>query len=130
MKQNMTLGLQLHASKEILKLYQLSPIRSVKNVKNAAKPNYGFWTSSFTNKKHGSKFLKEIPMYDANWYTLSPMEANIFVVNDANDINHLLTNYGRINFKEYISYIDFEKLSMDFDALHLTNNCFVRGVIC
>nr|WP_238143300.1 hypothetical protein [Bacillus thuringiensis] len=125
-KENIILDKQLHATKGILNLHQLSPIHSVKNVRYAAKPNYGFWTSTFTGGKKGSDFLKEFPMDDADWYILQPSKADIFTVKNFGDIEHLLKHYGRKNFHNYVSHIDFEKLSNDFDALHLAVDCFAE----
>ncbi|EOO22283.1 hypothetical protein [Bacillus cereus] len=123
------LDTQLHVGRNL----NLSKIKSVKNPtddtgksKDVAKPYGGFWTSTYINKEEGSDFLKSYVM-DGDWYILEPLEADIFVVETFSDINHLLSNYGRQNLIEQNTFIDFEKLSEKFDALHLKSSCFDYG---
>ncbi|MFC0475586.1 hypothetical protein ACFFHF_10030 [Robertmurraya beringensis] len=116
---------QLHVARN--GTLDLSQIKPVQNQENKAKPKYGFWTSTFINKKVGSYFSKDYPMDDGEWYKLEPEEAEVFVVETEKDIDTLLSNYGRPNFLGDNTFIDFEKLSEDFDALQLRKSCFDEG---
>lgn len=118
------LDTQLHVARN--GTLDLSQIKPVENQTNLAKPKYGFWTSTFINTKVGSYFLKDFTM-NGEWYKLEPVEAEIFVVENDNDIEYLLSNYGRANFLGDNTFIDFEKLSDAYDALHLSKCCFDEG---
>lgn len=105
----------------------LSRVKLVQNQVNLAKPKYGLWTSTYVNhSKHGSHFNEMFPM-SGSWHLLDPAIADIFVVEDVADVHYLLKHYGRPNFLGDITYIDFEKLSEEFNALQLTQQCLVKG---
>ncbi|GGA20417.1 hypothetical protein [Psychrobacillus lasiicapitis] len=119
------LDAQLHVARN--GILDLSKIKPVQNQEYMAKPKYGFWTTTYINKKVGSYFSKDFTMDDGEWYKLEPEEAEIFVVETGKDIDTLLSNYSRSNFLEDNTFIDFEKLTEDFDTLHLLKSCFDKG---
>ncbi|MED1092184.1 hypothetical protein [Bacillus paramycoides] len=125
-QENIKLATQLHVGKEL----NLSQIKSVTNPLNAlgrpgdmAKPYGGVWTSTYIDDEDGSAFYSSFKT-GGDWYILDPLEADIFVVKNEDDIEFLLSNYGRKNSRDLVTFIDFEKLSKEYDALHLTSGCF------
>ncbi|GAB6502633.1 hypothetical protein [Bacillus cereus] len=118
--QKITLATQLHVGRNL----DLSKIIEVKNpIGDRAKPNGGFWTSTYIDEKVGSEFFDKF-ISDNDWYILEPLEADIFVVENISDVEYLLEFYGRPNTEGNETFIDFEKLSKKFDALQLKSSCF------
>ena len=67
-------------------------------------------------------------IWTGKWLVIDPDEANIFVVEGLKDVQFLFEHYGRRASKhDDITFIDFEILSRDFDALQLKQQCFEEG---
>lgn len=123
MIEELKLDRQLHVRKGEL---DLSLIKPVKNEENLPKPKNGFWTSTYINESEGSYFYRTYIM-GGTWYLLEPSTVEMFVVGNVNDIHYLLSNYGRQNIFNETTYIDFERLSLEVDALHIKEECFAKG---
>jgi len=123
MIEEIKLDTQLHVKDGDLDLSLINP---VKNEANLPKPKNGFWTSTYIDRNEGSYFYRTYIM-SGKWYLLEPPTVKMFVVNNVKDIHYLLSNYGRQNIFNDITYIDFEKLCLEVDALHIKEECFDKG---
>jgi hypothetical protein len=123
-EKKMKLKKQLHVREDTLDLNRIKPVQ---NQEGIPKPKNGFWTSTYICKVIGSRFQQELQFTGGKWYILEPKDARICIVNTDKDVYELLDKYGRSDTIGNITYIDFEKLSRDFDAIHLTNSCFKKN---
>lgn len=90
----------------------------------------GLWTSHYNSGRRGSKW-KDFSTWrpSSGGWVLHPRKAKIFVINSHDDLLELLDDYGRPSSLPpelaqalgETKLIDFEALSKDFDALHLTD---------
>jgi len=122
---------QLHISKNGLRMIQLTSI----DLKNDIlyKPKGGFWTSTYTpNEKYISAWVEWCSSEEPGWlvgkyYIVYPKkEAKIFRINSYKDLSYLFENYPLTEHEfldlmpKYTKFIDWVKVSKDFDAVHMT----------
>jgi hypothetical protein len=120
------MNVQLHTSRSDLPLdAELFP--KVRNGHLRNKPRGGIWTSTFIDRQVGSAWVQQ--MYAMEFiergqqlpsYLLTPKEdARIYTIDSVQDMYRLYDNYS---YKELGTFetIDFEKLSIEYDAVHLT----------
>lgn len=94
----------------------------------------GLWTSSWREQTQDSAWVEWCRWndygkpYNFNWHLLTPQEdAKLYVIDSLRDLNRLLRAYkwDQPKWREYgfsRTAIDFEKLAMEYDGIHLTEN--------
>ncbi|GMK39046.1 hypothetical protein PCCS19_21000 [Paenibacillus sp. CCS19] len=124
-KRDVQLKKQFHIRKNELDFNSIKPVQ---NKEGYAKPDHGFWTATYMSDLEYGAHFNEVLNWTGKWHLIDPKEANIFVVEELEDVQFLLEHYGRRASKhDGITFVDFEKLSRDFDALQLTQQCFEEG---
>jgi hypothetical protein len=106
-------------------------IRPVRNdPKSLSKPRGGFWTSTY-DEHYGSGWVRYCVAYrytdpfELHWTVLSvASSARVAVVGSAEDLEYLIDRYPRILRRR--RGLDFERLSMDYDGLHLPHDGYLR----
>jgi hypothetical protein len=118
---------QLHLSSAA----ELRPIVTpVQNRPYFVKPFHGLWTSTLVDTSsawvdwcRAESFGEPDTQY---WYALTPdIAARVFVVNGLGDLRSLIDRYPHPDreqqiYSRFMGYFDFEAMSRDYDALHLT----------
>ena len=122
-----TLGPQLLLHDEAI----LQPqVRAVQNDRNAlAKPRGGLWTSTY-DRNYGSAWVCWCVAYryneplDLNWTVLSvPKSARLAVIDTRADLAALIERFPRT--LRGRRGLDFERVSAEYDGLHLTNEGYL-----
>jgi hypothetical protein len=117
------LGVQLHINDKLPSNNFIEPVKNV-----WVKPAGGLWTSTFNGGASawvdwcvGNEFGDP---YSKKWFLLSPHEdTRILTINSYNKLHKILKEYP---FKRqhplggYDEYLDYEAISKDYDAIHLT----------
>lgn len=123
-----TLGPQLLLHDEAILRPEVRPIRNDR--KALGKPRGALWTSTY-NPIYGSGWVCWCVAYrynepfDLHWTVLSiPKSARIAVIASHADLARLIERYPRI-LRGRLG-LDFERLSAEYDGLHLTNEGYVR----
>ncbi len=138
----MVLGTQLHISLAQELIEQIAPVENDEDMPMRKKPKSttGLWTSSWREETQDSDWVEWCrgenfgdPDKD-QWFLLTPrIDARIYMIDSLTDLERLLIQYewysplakkiartvGREHARYYTS-IDFERLSKEYDALHLT----------
>lgn len=121
----MTASIQLFCGK---KEPQKSCVQPIKNQIECLKAKGGIWTSTY-NKELGSDW---VGVYKSFWgmpeegldgWLLTPSSnARVYKIDSLNDLIWMYQNYKRklADIPDVIKMLDFEKMSQDFDAIHLT----------
>lgn len=106
------------------------------DVKNQSfvKPSGGLWTSTYEEKKGSdwtsfceNNHFKDIKKH--NFYLLEPeKDIKIYTIDKYNDLASLMENYKENDFDNPFGhfsflrpFLDFEKISQDYDGIHLTS---------
>jgi hypothetical protein len=123
----MQLAAQLHVSFVAELFPTIAPIT---NRDFFIKPNGGLWTSTLVD---GSSAwvewcrAEEFGEPDAqHWYVLEPdPAARVYIIDSLADLNRLIAMYPHPDkeqrlYSRFFGYIDFEAVSQDYDAIHLT----------
>ncbi len=132
----MMLGVQLHIS-SVQELVE--QVASVENNTHSSmrKPKYGLWTSSWREETQDSGWVEwcRYEEFDdpgkQQWFLLTPKaESRLYVIDCYSDLQRLVDTYiwespeakqlGNSHLRKYYTGIDFERLSQDYDGLHLT----------
>ena len=130
----MNLGVQLHISPAQALIEQVAAVENDPELYFRQKPNGGFWTSSWREDTQDSDWVEWCrseafdTVEERNWWLLTPHpECKIYTIDSLADFNRCLTEYGypaKIASLDLIfagkRVIDFEKLALEFDGLHLT----------
>ncbi|WAT23512.1 hypothetical protein O0R52_22280 (plasmid) [Bacillus halotolerans] len=123
-RNKMTLSTQLFCGKEP----QKSLIQPIENQIEIVKARGGIWTSTY-NKELGSDWVRVydeifgIPERGLDGWLLTPSsKARVYIVDSYNDLKRMFNSYERKldDIPDVIKMLDFEKMSRDFDAIHLT----------
>jgi hypothetical protein len=102
---------------------------SINPVQNSrVKPKGGLWTSTLTDT--GSAWMEwceneGFNLPDGTWegVILTPRtDARILVINSYKDLATAIHKYGKSDMFGFEMHLDFEKLSQDYDAVHLTDD--------
>jgi hypothetical protein len=114
-----------------------SKLQAVSNLR-FHKPKGGLWTSTWRTETEDSDWIEwcrgaQFGDVDSQeWYQLEPSSnARIYTIDSVVDLVALHNKYNEtpVNYTSfYESFIDFERLSIDYDAIHLTGNgeCVTR----
>lgn len=104
------------------------PVRN--DAKRLSKPRGGFWTGTY-DPDYGSCWVRYCVAYrytdpfELHWIVLSvAASARVAVIDSAEDLSALIDRYPRIVRRR--RGLDFERLSIDYDGLHLTPNGYLR----
>ena len=104
------------------------PVRN--DVKSLRKPRGGFWTSTY-DPGYGFGWVRYCVAYrytdpfELCWTVLSVAgSARVAIIDSAEDLKGLIDRYPRIVRRR--RGLDFERLSMDYDGLHLTHDGYLR----
>lgn len=142
MRKQLFIGSEI-SKEDILFNYETNPVNN--------KPSKAFWTSSYDEQlgsdwvqwcisenfdRTNIRNLKGVePEMDEWGYEMRSYgdkreitgslvkphsDAKVYVINSENDLNRLLDDYGK-NSGYYGKMVDYEKLSKEYDALHLTH---------
>src|SRR5947209_2455103 len=97
------------------------------------KPNYGLWTSTWIPEEVSSAWVHWCRqehqgwLENKTWWLLTAQaDVKIYTIHNLKDLLMLLEHYqrqftGRLAYaSEHFPYLDFERLSQDYDAIHLT----------
>jgi len=118
---------QLHVGLDQPQPGLFNPIRNPA-YDHANKPGGGLWTSTWITKKRRSHWVEwcrseEVSRLDGTWWLLTPSaDARIYTIDTRADLLYLLSTYwreGSVSAWKH-RWIDWEKLSSDYDAVHLT----------
>ncbi|MCY8577537.1 hypothetical protein MOD24_16965 [Bacillus haynesii] len=121
----MTISIQLFCG---AKAPQKSLIQPIKNQIEILKAQGGIWTSTY-NEEFGSEWLTfyntvfGIPEEGLNGWLLTPSPtARVYTIDSYDDLNRLFKSYELkiTGVPNIIKMLDFEKMTEDFDAIHLT----------
>lgn len=119
------LGVQLHVT-DLLHLDE--DVRSVANGYNSIKPTGGLWTSTYNNE-YGSDWIQWCESEEFSTtkghdgFLLYPdHEAKIFTIDDLDDLINLFNDYELNNQETYSKALNFERISQEYDAIHLSEN--------
>jgi len=109
-------------------------IQPVKNYRTGIKGTGGLWTSTWLGEELGSEwiqFCKQTNLYsylNGKWRgcLLEPKDdLKIYIIDSLKDMHVLFDKYGYNLFEDFPDLekegIDFEKMSQDYDAVHLTS---------
>lgn len=117
--------LQLHVSPVArVMIDRVAPVENRQDVK----PKYGFWTSTYTGQSSAWVDWCQAEQFGdvlaGSWFLLRPKpKARVFVIDSLADLHTLLAGYTEPD-TAYYGYgracIDFERLALDYDGLHLT----------
>ncbi|KRT93078.1 hypothetical protein AB447_203860 [Bacillus glycinifermentans] len=100
----------------------------IKNRIEISKAEGGIWTSTY-HKENGSDWIqvydliKGIPEEGLDgWLLIPSMDARVYTVSTLADLLWLHEKYEQKNagVPDFIKSLDFEKMTDDFDAIHLT----------
>lgn len=112
---------QLHAGKISPKEHNYK----IENKKMFPKPDGGTWTSSF-EEESGSSWMAFCGMEQVDWLREKGFvckidkKAKILKIDTLADLKGILRNYGVSKTPLEGQTLDFEKLSKDYDGVHLT----------
>ncbi len=130
------LGVQLHISCVQALAEQVASVEN--NTRSSIrKPKYGLWTSSWREETQDSGWVEwcrweEFDDPDKQqWFLLTPKaDSKLYVIDCYADLQRLVDTYiwespeakqlGNSHLRKYYTGIDFERLSQDYDGLHLT----------
>ena len=122
------LGLQLFLHDEDVLRPEIPPVRNDPDA--LRKPRGGFWTSSY-DPEYGSAWVRWCVAYRYNeplglhWTVLSVAKsARLALIDSPTDLRRLINRYPRI--LRGPRGLDFEKLSQEYDGVHLTNEGYMR----
>lgn len=120
---------QLFMSKTFPSIEEFRPIEN----RHFVKPKGGLWTSTYLNE-FGSSWVQfclsgyQIAISNKKPFLLTPSkDTRIYVVNSYNDLVYLMENYKQCHpssdsyQQPTTHFIDFEEISLDYDAIHLTD---------
>jgi hypothetical protein len=128
---------QLHLSLDA----EFNPETAMVNAQNAddrafvTKPaiHTGLWTSTYNRKEKSSEWVEWCisqdfgNVYEQVWWLLTPRhESRIYTIDGLRDLEVLMARYPynykhRLSVYEYMALIDFEKMSEEWDGIHLTS---------
>jgi hypothetical protein len=111
-------------------------IEEVAPVKNSSlllvKPQYGLWTSTWDEAGKTSDWVDWCvdasfgTPYEQQWFLLNVKpDARIYQIDNSHDLRNLFKSYrrqftGPMAALNTLGYLDYEQISQDFDAIHLT----------
>ena len=89
------------------------------------KPQGGIWTSTYTGEETGSAWVQwaQVHLLKNEWhsYLLRPRrDAKVYVIDGRQDLERLLDRFEHPDSPRPTRMIDFEKMALHYDALHLT----------
>jgi len=118
---------QLHVSPTVCNLVpHVAPVENRRFIK----PKWGFWTSTYDAERQSSAWVDWCLAEEfgdvtrGSWFVLTPdPAAHVFVIDTLPDLRYLVEHYfdpEALPYMRFITCLDFECLSQDFDAIHLT----------
>lgn len=118
---------QLHVSSSFwVRVGEFVP---VSNKEYFNKPYGGLWTSTYRPETHDSEWVewcRDEAFGNVNslaWHVLTPKaDARIYTVNTLDDLHKLCHTYRLACEYEYLTCLDFETMSREYDGIHLTSN--------
>jgi hypothetical protein len=137
----MMLGVQLHFSCVQALIEQVAPIENDEMAsRKKPKSTSGLWTSSWREETKDSEWVEWCRGEnfsnpdESQWFLLTPKEhSRLYVIDCYADLERLLETYlwelpeikrlSELSYlRRYYRGIDFERLSQDYDGLHLTSH--------
>jgi len=122
-----TLGPQLYIHDEDVLRIEVPCIRNDRNA--IGKPRGGFWTSSY-DPEYGSGWVRWCVAHryneplDLHWTVLSvPSSAKVAAIDSTAELAELIKRYPLV--RRGRRGLDFERLSGEYDGLHLTNEGYL-----
>lgn len=122
------LSTQLHITTAAQLASRVSPVENRLHVK----PLNGFWTSTYNTDENTSAWVDWCHSEDfgnpdaCNWFLLAPSpKAKIYTIDTLEDLKVLAANYtnpATPAFMTMFTYLDFERIARDFDAINLTDH--------